>query len=324
MKDRPDPQPEDLSASDPAADTTGASNGGRRRSRSLGFLGSWTFWLRLGVGMLILGAGVLIGLGIAWFLDENPRSGNGGSRGGDVITLEIEPSGEWFGEGILSRDGKRFRFIPIPGQRSGWDEDGKEWRGREWMEKEWWEEKELPRGEFGDLEGIYIPYDLLEEGIERVARSVERLIERVEGYLDEGRFPPGSRWPDRFGDGRGDWRFGREYGREGEFPGDRDYYQDESKQRDQDEYRDDEKDEESWGRAGERPFEGFGFPFGELMPGLAFLENCEIDFEDLLGMMEHLEGLDEGELEEGEDGLDGLFEEVEELFAKACETPSDN
>ena len=326
MSEQPDPRPEDVSASEPAAETTDSSAAETRSGRVVGFLRSWTFWMRLGVGMLMLGTGVLIGLGIAWFVDEDSSSRHDGSGRGDVVTFEVDPSVEWFGEGRLSRDGKRFRFIPIPDQAPGWDKDGRGWKGEEWKEKEWigkeWSEEErLPKGEFGDRDGIYIPYELLEEAIERIAQRVERLIERVEGYLEEGRFPPGMTWPDRFDRGKGDWGFGKDS------PGGRDYFQDEPEQKDQDEYPADDEDEESWGGTGESPFDGFGFPFGELFSPFAFLEDCEVDFEILPDVLENLPDLDEegfaSQDDENAESMEDFFEQIEELLAEICETPAD-
>lgn len=319
MEDQPDPTPEDASASEPAAEKTGASNDRERPGKTLGLLRSWTFWWRLGVGVLILGAGVLVGLGIDRLVDEDRRYREDGSRRSDVITFEVKPSGERFGERRGPKDGRRYRLDPIPGRGWGWAENGRGWRGKEWSE-----ERGLPEGRFEDRRGIYIPYELLEELIERAADRMERLLDRIESSLEEGRFPPGMMWPDRFDDGSGNRGLGRDYWEDKEFPGDGDYFQDERKQKYQDHFPADGEDEESWSRNRERPFEGFGIPFGEFLPGLAFLEDCELDLEDFFGMMENLEGLDGEGLEEGEDGLRGLFEEVEEFFAEACGITVDN
>ena len=320
MREQPDPTTEQASASEPAAEITEPSGNGKRRRRTLALFGSWTFWWRLGVGILILGTGALIGLGIERLADDDRRSGDYGSRGGDAIILEIEPSGEWFGKGRLSKDGKRFRFIPMPGKGSGWDGDGKGWKGREWSE-----EKEWPKGEPGQGKGIYIPHELLEELIERIGHRIERVLDRVESYLEEGRFPPGMMWPDRFDNGKGDWGFGKDSWQEKEFAGEKDHFPDEPEEKDRYEKRADGEGEESWGRTGESPFEGFGFPFGELFSSFGFLQDCEVDLERLPGVLESLPDLEEeSELQDNEDSEDfqRFFEQIEELLEEVCEPPA--
>lgn len=319
MRDQPDPTPEEASASEPAVETSEASGNGKRRGKTLGFLGSWTFWWRLGVGILILGTGVLIGLGIERLADDDRRSGDYRSGGGDAIILEIEPSGEWYGEGRLSKDGKRFRFIPMPGKGSGWGGDERGWKGKEWSgQKEW------SKGELGEGKGIYIPYELLEEAIERIGHRIERVLERVENHLEEGRFPPGMMWPDRFDNGKGDWGFGREHWKEKEFPRERDYLPDEPEQKDRYERPADGEGEESWGRIGESPFEGFGFPFGELFSSFGFPQDCEVDLERLPDVLDNLPDLEEeSELQDNENSEDfeSFFEQIEALLEEICETP---
>ena len=312
MKDQPD-QNGDVTAPAPEAESTEAPDNRRRLGRAFAFLGSWTFWWRLGVGMLILGAGVLIGLGIAWFI-EDEREGHGNGREGNNFTFEVVPSEMWSGEGRLSKDGSRFRLIPIP-------DEGLGWKGND--DKEWMERKELPGRDFGDPNGIYIPYELLEELIDRVADRIEGLIDRVESHRDERRFDPRGRWGDWFSErGRGPWEDGKSWWNDQggyEEPGDDGWSKDSDKSED--------PADDWWGgteNGAGGPLGGFGFPFGEFLPGLAFLEDCELDFEDLFGMMEDLEGLEEEGLEEGAESLEGLFEEVEEFLEQACETPAEN
>lgn len=320
MEDQHDQDPGEASASESAGDTDAPAK--RTGPGGLfGFFRSGTFWRRLGVGVLILGAGVLIGLGIDRFNDDDRDAYGSGRNEGGVFTFEVQPSGKWFGEGRLSKDGEEFRFTPMPGKGSWWSDEGKGRFGK----------RELPGRRFGDRDGIYIPYELLEEHLERIAARVDGLIDKVESYLEGGGFGAEGRFGERF--------FGRAggFGDRGEpwwndpdgflMPGDDD------PAKDADPYEDGLQDgwEEGQGGPGS-PFGGLGFPFGdllpglvgELLPGLELLEDCELDFDELFAMMESLEGLEGEAPEEGEEGLEGLFEEMEDLLEQACGTPADN
>ena len=65
-----------------------------------------------------------------------------------------------------------------------------------------------------------------------------------------------------------------------------------------------------------------GFPFGELLPGLAFLEECEFD---LQSFSEGWEGLPDAAFEGAEDSenLEGFLEQMEALFEEICQTPAE-
>ena len=65
----------------------------------------------------------------------------------------------------------------------------------------------------------------------------------------------------------------------------------------------------------------FGFPFGEFLPGFAFLEDCELDSLELPGIFEDLPDQEDGL--EGDESMEDFFEQIEELFREACEQPSD-
>ena len=282
------------------------------------FLRSWTFWLRLGIGALLLGAGVLIGLGIAWFIDD-ARDYEEERRGG-VLTFRVDPAGERFGDEGFSSQGGGFIFPPkgfklVPDDEALPDSD--DWRRRghrmdEWLERrgEWFERRGPGSGEFFEEGGMSLPHEALEI-LEGLAELVEQLLESVVRYLEEGRLGAGSVWPDGDGD-EGFWEDDQEYS-SGASDG--------ADSRDSS-----ERDGGLWGEDDDWPFAGFMFPFAEILPDLAFLEDCELDFQSLSGIIEDLESLDSEDqqsLEDGED-LDDFFRQIEELFDEACEAPSDN
>ena len=66
----------------------------------------------------------------------------------------------------------------------------------------------------------------------------------------------------------------------------------------------------------------FGLPFGELLPGLAFLEECEFD---LQSFPEGWEELPDAAFEGAEDSedLEGFLEQMEALFEEICQTPAE-
>lgn len=316
MADQPDQSPEESSTYEPEVEEVAARTEGvetlpkrSRLGKASANLRSWALWLVVGVGMLILSAGVLIGLAIAPSIDEDGKDNGDGRREERVLTFEVNPSGEWFGEGSLSEDGRRFRLIPVPAGKG--DAEDKIWSMKEALQ-----DKKAGGG-------TYIPYEVLEELIERAAEHMERLVEKVASYLEERPFGPVPGWPDRFGEGGRDRWFSEE-DRQGEVSPEEE----------------ESRGEESSGEPGGRPFEGFRFPFGELLPGLILPEDCEVDFESLPEVLEELsdleleefsdledEGLDseeDEELREDEDAedLEGLFEKMQELFEEICETPA--
>ena len=290
--------------------------------RSFGFLGSFTFWVRLGVGLVILGAGVLIGLGIAWFIDDQGAD-DYGRRDGTFFAFQVDPSGEWMGGRGFRSDGEPFPFSRVPGKPSDWEKapdpgdypergpkgsskDDSQWQ-REGWKKEWPQADESTSKGFADEKGFSIPYEALEL-VEELIDKLEQLIDNVVEYLEEGRFGPTMEWSKQF------------------FGGDDGLFKDDE----QDENRPgDPGDEDGFGEYQEKddegsdgPFPGTGFPFGEFLPGLAFLEDCELDFQSLLGVLEDLPNFDDGEVE-GEEDLDDFFGQFDELFEEACATPSE-
>ncbi len=312
MEDQSDANMEESTTAGPEVVENGASVRKGRLRRSFGFLGSFTFWARLGVGTLILGLGVLIGLGIAWFIDDSRGSDYDHGRRGNFL-FQVDPSGERFGEGAFSPDGKRFRSR-APEEKFGRERNG-------WKDKEFEEGKSRSK-EFPFENGSYLP-DAALERVERLIERIEQLIEKVVDYLEEGDFES---FMDRFfGPGwfeDGFWedddegrRFGDEY-REG----DRDSMGDQD-----DDSLDNDEDEDFRGEddGEDQTFEGFGFPFGDLLPGFAFLEDCELDLEKLPDLLEDLPDPEDDGFEDGE-GLDEFFAQIDELFREVCETPSDN
>ena len=294
MEDQQDQNPEESSSSSDSEleETETPTRRRRRLGRIFGFLGKWAFWWRLGVGMLLLGAGVLIGLGIAWYEDGDRRTEWDDHHEQGFSASEVKPLEEWSDEGKRWQDGRRFR--PFSGLDGGFD-----WKGDR---RGWFPERGPLGGEFRDRRGIYIPYEVLEELIEEAVEEIGSLIER---RWDEGRFRPGMGWPDEFGSPD---RFDNGEDREKRF-----------------------WEENSWSEDGEMPFgempfEGlFGFAFGDILPDLAFLEDCELDFQSLSDIVEDIEDLEGSENEDGEgEDFEGFFQRIEELFDEACETPSEN
>ncbi len=306
MENQSDRNMEESPNAGPEVVENGASVRKGRLRRSFGFLGSFTFWVRLGVGLVILGAGVLIGLGIAWFIDDSRGSDDHGRRDGNFFAFQVDPSGGRFGDGAFSPDGKRFRSW---GPEEEFDRERNGWKDKEF------EEGKFRSKEFPFENGSYLPDEALER-VERLIEKIEQLIAKVVDYLEEGNFESfmdrffGPGWfEDGFSEddveGR---RFGDEY-REG----------DGDSMGDQDDY----EDFRGEGEGEDRTFEGFGFPFGDLLPGFAFLEDCEIDLENLPDLLEDLPDPEDDGFEDGE-GLDEFFAQIDELFREVCETPSDN
>ena len=317
MENQSDRNMEESPNAGPEVVENGASVRKGRLRRSFGFLGSFTFWVRLGVGLVILGAGVLIGLGIARFIGDSQGSDDHGRRDENFFALRVDPSGEWFGEGALSPDGKRFRS-PAPEEKLERERNG-------------WKDKKFEEGKFGSKEfpfenGSYLPDEALER-VERLIEKIEQLIEKVVDYLEEEDFEwfmdrffgPGWFEDGFWGDDDEGRRFGDEYREgDGESKGDQDDDEDDDSL-DNDE--DEDFREEDNGK--DQTFEGFGLPFGDLLPGLAFLEDCELDLEKLPDLLENLPDPEGDGFEDGED-LDEFFAQIDELFRDVCETPSDN
>ncbi len=289
MENQSDRNMEESPNAGPEVVENGASVRRGRLRRSFGFLGSFTFWVRLGVGLVILGAGVLIGIGIAWFIDDSRGSDDHGRRDGNFHAFQVDPSGEWFGEGAFSPDGKRFRSR-APEEKLERERNG-------WKDKEFEEGKFISK-EFPFENGSYLPDEGLER-VERLIEKIEQLIEKVVDYLEEGDFES---FMGRF--------FGPGWFEDGFWEDD-----DEGRRFGEDFREDDDGKDQS--------FEGFGLPFGDFLPGLAFLEDCELDLEKLPDLLENLPDPEDDGFEDGED-LDEFFAHIDELFREVCETPTDN
>ncbi len=314
MEEPPTAEPEVMEAGAPAQK-------GRLR-RSFGSLGSFTFWVRLGVGLVILGTGVLIGLGIAWFIDDRGAD-DYGRRDGEFFAFRVDPSGEWMGGRGFRLDGEPFSLPRVPGGPSDWQQDPNpgdypergpkgffkddSQRQREGLKKEWPQDDESTLKGFADEKGFYIPDEALEL-VEELIDKLKQLIDKVVEYLEEGRFGPPMEWPKGFFGGDGGLWNGDE--QDEDRPGDRG---------DEDGV---EEYQESDDEGSDGPFSGTGFPFGKFLPGLAFLEDCELDFQSLLGVLEDLPNFEDGQVE-GEEDPDDFFGQFDELFEEACATPSE-
>ena len=320
MEEQSDQNIEVSSSPEAKEEVNDAPAGKGRLRRMFGFLGSWSFWGRLAVGVVLLGAGVLIGLGVPDSMDDDQRFDDHKLRENAFNAFRMDPLGKEYREGGFSRDGKRFRFYLIPEEgferkeefdREGYPErgarlfrkDGFKW-DRDDRKGEGFEEKfgpeALPREE-----GFYLPYEAVQALIERLINEIDfeqlmdridRVIAEVERYGGEGEFGPRMDRP--FGPG---WFFDRD--------AERDF---------DDEYPDDEKVEDGE----ESSFEGFEFPFGEFLSGFEFLEDCELDPLKLPSILEKLPEPNLDDFEEGED-FEELFRMMDELFREVCETPPD-
>lgn len=288
------------------------SRKGRFRA-AFGFLRAPSFWGGLVVGLVALGVGVVIGLGMDRWMDGD-RGKNDGWGGGPTIHSFRMDDGELLGEGPFGPDGKRFRFRDPAGRLGDWKE--------KWEEKRFTEE----RSEWEEFSDFYLAAEAMDLA-ERLIDAIEEMTDEVGEYLEDR--DAGPRAGGQFGFGRffddefwGDFEgrlFGDEYrkGERGSW-GDDGSWDDYGRDKD---FWEDEKEDDGFWDEGAGPFEGFGFPFGELLPGLMFLEDCELDFESLPDILENLPDSEDGGYEDSED-FEEFFAEMEEMFREACE-PSD-
>ena len=165
------------STSEPGIDSSSNEAVRGRFRRVFGFLGRWAFWKRLAAGLLILGAGVLIGLGISWFIDEELRSDEYDSRRGDHWMFEKDDRGGWMGRADRAGEKGGFGLPGMDGRFSAWDEDSDGW------EKPGWEGGSGKKA--WSSNGIYVPYEVLEM-VERILARVERLVDRLSDFVDAG------------------------------------------------------------------------------------------------------------------------------------------
>ncbi len=198
--------------------------------------------------------------------------------------------------------------LRLPAEDDGeWSKDRK---GKGGWEKGWMGPR-IQDGE-GPYRGDLVP-DEIWERVESLLAKVEELVERVSDYVineegigalleeffESGPFPGGDLWSD---DERKPW-FDREDHEGG------------------DSYPDDGSafgPDDEW--AG--PLGRFGFSFGELLPGLTLPEDCDPDFEMISEILEDLPNLTT-ESDQNPDDLPGLFGQIEELFEKVCEAPTE-
>ena len=261
-----------------------------RLRRAFGFLGAPPFWGGLVVGILVLGAGVIIGLGAAWWMDEDGRRDDD-RRGEAGVTFRIGPEEEWSGMG----EGK------------GRWKKGFGWRHRGW--------EDLPSGE-----GAEIP-ERIGELIDEVEELVEKLADMVDGEEDFGAFLDrffgsdgffGGGFGDEWDDGSWDGRFGEEHdkgagsseGKGGAFGEDGGLW-----------------DEVLPGG----DFARFMFPFGEVLSGFMTLENCDVEEFELLEIPDDLEDLPDqgGDEASAEEDLEEFFDSIADWLREVCETAPD-
>lgn len=309
MKEPSDQDLETPSAEEsPEVDTPSAK---KRVRGAFGFLRAPSFWGGLVVGAVALGVGVAIGLGVDRWMDDD-RGRDSDERGQfEVRTFRMEPSDEWDKEGPQWPGGKRFWFRFPDGKQGDWMEgwEGRKPSGNKEFERDGFSWKDGPR------EGGPYLSDRELALLERFIDVIEEVVDEVGDYLERGGFDsPGDR---RFGPS---WFFEDDFWKdfEGSLFGDEYRRGDKESESDPEGSWDDDKgpwDEE------EGPFGGFGFPFGELLPGFAFLEDCELDALELPGIFEDLPDEEDG-LEDNE-SMEDFFEQIEELFREACEQPSD-
>jgi hypothetical protein len=343
MNDRPEENVEEAAAAESqlggnqVEEQSVTHAGISRTRRSWGFVASWTFWFRLGISVLMVGIGVLIGLGIAWFVDEDQRSDRWDGHQQRPFTLEVDPAWDGFSDGGVGRGGPWFRSFPghpgsfgwelipgwkdLPGRGNGFAGDDRgRWKGGAWEDGEWegWgpsREKFSREGLFKE-EGFVIPHEVLDR-VEGMLDRVERLIYKMLELSEQKRSDNDKEWPGFFGDedsGGVDWPWRDDNDRDGQSYDD---YQEGTA-------------ENSPGTGGDWPwgegsglFPGSGFPFAQLIPGLSLLEDCELDFESLLGILEDSAALG-GSEPEGEEDFDEFFEEIGRMLNEACEEPPDS
>ena len=294
----------------------------RNRIRgAFGFLRAPAFWGGLAVGLVALGVGVGLGLGIDRWMDDD-RKRDADERGQFAVhAFRMDPSGEWDREDPPWPGGKRFRFRFPAGKPGDWTEG---WEDRKRSEKWRFEQDDFSPNDGLRERGSYLS-DAELALVERFIDAIEELIDEVGDYLEKGGF-------DRSGDRQfgpawffeGDfWKdfegalFGDEYRR-----GDGGFWSfpEGSGDDDQDSWDDGREDEGFWGEE-DGPLGGFGFPFGEFLPGFAFLEDCELDSLELPDLFENFPDEEDGP--EDAESLEDFFEQIDELFREACEQPSD-
>ena len=230
-----------------------------------------------------------------------------GRLGVVAVVLGVGVALGWGGAHLMDDDRRSDHYL-FKGATAPFDATDRKWLGEGKGEGKWgngWERRGWRQGKrsYRDQE-IYVPdevWERVESLIEAMEELVERVSERVggEGSLEgllERFFESGFRG----GDGGGEDGWKGEFG--GDFKGGPDPFG---------------EDGGGWWKdnGGGGPFEGFGFSFGGILPGLAFLEDCDLAPED---MMDALEGLDS--FEGGEDSQE-FFEMMEQLLAEACESP---
>ena len=298
-----------------------APSGERRTRRVFSFLRAPSFWGGLVVGLVALGVGVAIGLAMdRWMEDDRGRDSD--ERGQITVhSFRWDPTGEWDEEGPRWPGGKRFWFR-FPAEKPGywqefWEDKGP--GGNKGFEGDGFRPKDGPRerGSYPSSEELAL--------LERFIDVIEEVVDEVGDYLEKGGFdPPGDR---RFGPG---WFFEDDFWKdfEGRLFGDEYRKGDrESESYPEGSWDDDKPPRDSWREdegswdEGDGPLGGFRLPFGELLPGFTFLEDCELDSLELPGVFESLPDEEDGF--EDNESLEGFFEQIKELFSEACEQPSD-
>ena len=279
-----------------------------RTRRAFSFLRAPSFWGGLVVGLVALGVGVAIGLGIdRWVGDD--RVSDADERGHFAVrTFRTDPSGEWDREGPRWPGGKRFWFRFLEGEPGNWQD--KEPGGKKKFEGDPYSQKDDPR------EGGFYLSDAELALLERFIDVIEEVVDEVGDYLQKGGFDPSG---DRsFGPA---WFFEDDRWKdfEGRIFGEGSRKDDKGSETYPEGYGEDH--EGSWDEE-DGPLGGSGFSFGEFFPGFAFLEDCELDFQELPGILESLPD-EEDDLEDSE-SLNQFFEQIDELFREACEQPSDS
>ena len=292
-----------------------------RVRRAFSFLRAPSFWGGLAVGVVALGVGVAIGLAMGrWTDDDRGRDFDDGGQFA-VHSFRMDPSGEWAKEGPPQLGGKRFWFR-FPAGEPG-----------DWMEG--WEDKRPGERRGYDQDG-FSPKDGPREGgsylsdaelalVERFIDVIEELIDEVGDYLEKGgfdrpgdsRFGPAWFFEDDFWKDFGGRLFGDEYRN-----GDKDAERYPEGPWDDDEGSgDDGREDEGFWDEEDGPLGGFGFPFGEFLPGFSFLEECELDSLELPDLFEDLPDEEDGPGDA--ESLEDFFEQIDELIREACEQPSD-
>ena len=322
-EEQSDQGPEEQPSSDRKPDLKASPSRNRVR-RAFGFLRAPSFWGGLVVGLVALGVGVVIGLGVDRWMDDD-RGRHSDERGQlKVHTFRIEPGGDWDGEGPQWPGSKRFRFR-LPAEKFGeWQGfgEGKEWEGKrsgkEGYEGRGFSPKDDPRRRSSYLSDEELAL------VERFIDVIEELIDEVGDHLERGGFDRpggGSFGPGGFFEGD----FWKEF--EGRFFGDRNRSGDgwfegypDSSRNDHDGFPDEGLEDEGLWNEEEGFLDGFRLPFGEFLPGFTFLEDCELDPLKLPDIFESLPNEEEG-LEDSE-SLEEFFGQIEELIREACEQPA--